>query len=66
MYFAGVLPGDGESAEEIVHYMNHVLNLTNFNDKILRGHNLQLVVQTYPKRDKLAVLDSGMYKETQH
>ncbi len=60
----GVLPGEGESATEITQYMRHVVNLTYFNNKILNGITLQLVVETYPRRDKLAVLDSGMYMYT--
>ncbi len=60
IYLSGVLAGDGESAAEIVHYMNHVLNVTNLNEKILKGLTLQLVVQNYPKRNKFAAVDSGI------
>ncbi len=55
----GVLPGDGESAAEIVHYMNHILNMTNLNQKILSGITLELVIRTHPQREKFAVLDNG-------
>ena len=57
----GVLPGDGEFAEEIVHYMNHVLNLTNLNEKVLNGVTLELVIRTHPQREKFAVLDNGKH-----
>ena len=56
-----MLAGDGESAVEIVHYMSHVLNVTNLNEKILKGLTLQLVVQNYPKRNKFAAVDSGTH-----
>ena len=39
--------------------MNHVVNITNLNDKILKGLTLQLVMQNYPTRDKFAAIDSG-------
>ncbi len=39
--------------------MTHVVNITNLNDKILKGLTLQLVIQNYPTRDKFAAIDSG-------